>query len=392
MKTLRLLVLALLFTSVCLAQDTTCDAGDVAWVVDSQNANEGAVGGGGTSEYNNTGAPWGIQAVFDEACAGLDIRIVVGSNNYNSGSTSWNNRDDTTKQININTVAGTEVDPILITGYASLGGAKSLATLDFDSASITGADGLNFSTVADKYVIEFIRVTDADDDCIESDGLNMLFIRNEFDNCGLEGLNEDAGQAHIAFNWSHDNGTRGFAVSSSLFFGNESSNNTTDGFFGVSSCVVGNLFYANGNDGATPFDNSLFAFNTIRANTDDGIQVDPSAERISLWGNIITGHSGAGDIGLFLNGGHLMIVADNNYGDNTTARSLTGALWVDDDSTPDTTTCTFISSTDHEVVTNCTFTFTFPRTTTSTTFLKGGVQDASGGGGTTTIITQGVSF
>ena len=89
----KVLLLLILLAVPALAQDTTCDAGDIAWVKDTENADEGHTLGGASAEYNNFAAPFGIQAVYDEGCNGLLIRIVDGSNDYGSSSTSWTNRD-----------------------------------------------------------------------------------------------------------------------------------------------------------------------------------------------------------------------------------------------------------------------------------------------------------
>ena len=392
----RLLLLALLWALPLTAQDVTCNAGDIAWVTEDENADEGIVGGGSSAEYGNSAAAWGIQAVYDESCAGLLVHIVVGTNNYNSSSTSWNNRDAADKTINLDVVAGTGDLPIVSIGYSALDGSPALATLDFDSALITGAHGFQGTGTADFYVWNLLRFTDTDDDAFETAGTDNHFIDCEFDNAGSSGLDYNAGNSVVLYSSFHDNAGTGISLSNfCLAFGNEFYDNADDGIIFFTRCaVVSNLVYGNTNDGLeVAGDGNLVALNTVKANGDNGIEVGGSSEHSSILENVITGQNGAGDIGLAsVSGSAIVLVRDNNYGDNTTAQSFGGAApSFNDDSSPETTVCTFVSATDLEVTANCTFTKTFPRATTSTTVLKGAVQNSSGGG-STTIITQGVSF
>lgn len=173
-KTIIVLAL-LLFVPQAWAQDVTCNAGDIAWVKETVNANVGHTTAPTGAEYNNFAAPFGIQRVFDQACAGLDIRILAGANNYNSASASWTNRDAADKQINIDTVAGALTGQILASGWVSET-IRGRAALDFDALVTTGASG--FVITQPQYVLRNLRVTNFDNIGIQFNATGILTLYN----------------------------------------------------------------------------------------------------------------------------------------------------------------------------------------------------------------------
>lgn len=304
---LRILVLILLlsFTNGLLqAQDTTCDSGDIIWVKETVNADEGVVGGGTTAEYNNFATPFGIQAAFDEACAGAIIRIVTGVNHYGPSSTSWNNRDATDKQINVDIVdADTSASThIFIQGWVDettqcgTSGNRWTAScpvmLNFDRDNITGADGFNHGALGDGYHYHWIGVEEVDADGFDaSSGENITFNYVAVLNTTAVGIRHGNSNSHTMFSFFQDVGTGGSAsaiLGSSQFYrviGNVIECSTTtpaSGQNGITQTGAGSTIsenvIRNCNVGiSTDVDHITIIRNTVRIATDDCIFIDGSS-------------------------------------------------------------------------------------------------------------------
>ncbi|MCI0559883.1 MAG: hypothetical protein MN733_15440, partial [Nitrososphaera sp.] len=209
-------IVFLLFLCPLLGQDTTCNAGDIMWVVETVNANIGTANAGAAclatvagAEYNNIATPFGIQGAADCACAGAIIRVITGVGNYGATTASWNNRDAADKQINFDAIAGTTEFPINVEGWIN-GTTRGLATLQFERATIAGALGFNIQQP--RYVLRDIRITQTDTSGIDlGNGTEQTFFSVEVDNNGSGALVTGGGGTNLTIidSWIHNGAAEG---------------------------------------------------------------------------------------------------------------------------------------------------------------------------------------
>lgn len=127
---IAIVVITLLFAISGNAQ--TCTGGStVLWVSETVNADVGlnatpaGVDGRCTTNtvagaaYDDPTQPFGIQAAMDCACAGSQIRILAGVNEYGSSSASWTSRRNASKTIYYARRGGDSLNQTtIIQGYA----------------------------------------------------------------------------------------------------------------------------------------------------------------------------------------------------------------------------------------------------------------------------------
>lgn len=235
----------------------------IYWVKDTVNAdNVGTV--------DTFADPYGIQIAFDTAVAGDEIRIVTGANNYNSASTSWNNRDDASKTINIDTNSGTTTSYIKVLGYTDET-TEGEVTLDFDSASVVGGDGFTQTTVV-RYLFKNIHITDCDVDGFGLTITNYLFSCRAT-SCGGVGIN-GLGQSGYAVNCQGSNNATGITgLVRSAYCEMTGNSGTGISTMGDDNVAVSCLYDDNTGDGALCDDFNTFVHCTFEDN-DDGIGID----------------------------------------------------------------------------------------------------------------------
>lgn len=401
---MRLLALTLLLGCSLAAQDTTCNSKDYAVVEATNAADKGTAGG---AEYNSTSATWGIQAVFDQACSGLRVRIVCDTTNqYGSGSTSWTNRD-ADKAIDIDTGSISTSDPIFVMGYTNTttpvtlnnycdmnfsggtaGGFVVAKTVDMSGLNIQNASGsahtVNFSIAGSTFHHNKIEAGGGS-------GFAAINVGNEDVTVAYNRIERNAGSG-LRF----DGNASGLLIFRNFFY--SSSDGMTSVIWAAGSNqqhvhLIGNIIYG-GADGvlhdspATTFPNVLE--NTFYSLTDDALELNSSNNRGLIGYNVFAD-----------NGGYAIeddttacfsALFGNSYHSNTAGtRSATCSNANDYEAgSLDTTAITFVDGAgqDMEVTAGAIGTFTFPGGQTASSTRKGAVH-AEGAAGASVMI-QGV--
>jgi hypothetical protein len=234
----------------------------IYWVKETVNAD--AVG-----TVDTYGDPYGIQKAFDLVSAGDEVRIVAGTNNYNSASTSWNNRDAANKTINVDGTSGTVTSPIKVSGYTDET-TEGEATLDFDSAVITGGRGIY--QIRDYYIWKNIRITDCDTDGWYIFGSSTPFYLCRGDNNGGIGIDTVSSGVRLIACQFDNNGGDGVDTSGRLYYC-EVYNNVGDGQGGSAddTVTVETIFDGNGGYGARHDDSTDYISCTFEDNADGAL-------------------------------------------------------------------------------------------------------------------------
>lgn len=393
----KLLFLALLLAWLALpvqAQDVTCDPGDIAWVKETVNADVGHSTGATGGEYNNFAAPFGIQRVFDQACAGLDIRILAGVDNYGSASASWGSRDGGSGgQINIDTVDGTLALPISVTGYIDET-TVGFATLDWTGIDFTS--GFLLSS-AQFYVFQYIHLKNSNN-AVWS--INSTSDTNIFYRCvgeGSTGLAADrvgftsdstSGNVFIEVRATGNAGGGMILAGGSRVYESEIDNNGNAGSSAgaVRSAGGGNIFERNiirDNNGAgfaATTGATTFRHNTSTGNGSHGGHFTAASVAHLVEGNIFHANGGDGLLGTAANV-FFATLRNNNYSGNTGADKNVTVAQLDLDDPADTTDPGFSAPSLQPASGTVDFTFTFPAGDTESTQNKGAAAEAGGGGG-----------
>lgn len=350
----------------------------VYWAVETVNAdNVGTV--------DTYAAPYGIQGAFTAAVAGDEIRVVVGTDTYDSTSTSWTNRAADKSIASVS--SGTSDSPIIVscwsdetTQVTTVGGCE----LDFNTGT-----GDGFSLNHSFLIFLNIRVSNAAthgfDLTTAADDLTLYEV--EVDSAGSDGLNSaGALRVYIYHSSFHGSAVGVDAFTHTLLYRNSIYGNTT-GVQAVAAgpaYIVGNLIYSNTGVGIeTAYDSHQILGNTVYANGGDNISMaEAGIEMVSVVSNLLVGSTGGYGLDISDAGAKALLVLGNNYyNNNLGTRRLTGSIHVDEDSTPDDAAVSFVSATDLEVSSGGALEFTFPRGTTDYAGKKGAVQSTSAGGG-----------
>jgi hypothetical protein len=349
----------------------------VYWVVETVAADT-------VGTVDTYASPYGIQAAFTAAStAGDEVRIVDGTNNYNSSSTSWTNRA-ADKAIDSGGTGTTDaaIKISCWTNESTRCTTVGCCQLDFNTGT-----GNGFDLTHTHNVFTNIRASNAATDGFDlsATGDYVTFIECQADGNGGDGI--DSAGIHTKVSGSLLNGntasgidlnTNGVIVHSEVYGNADGVSSVLD-----SIAVMGNLIYDNTDDGiALGRDYWIVSGNTIHSNDGDGIDVAAASERAIITRNLLTSNGAYG-----LNttaGSNISLIQDNNYYNNTTAaRNLSGTVDDDRDTTPDTGAVSYVSATDLEVSSGGGYTWSFPRGTTDWNGKKGGVPavtPAAGGG------------
>ena len=244
----RLYLLCVMSCAICASADAQCAAGDIMWVSETVNADVGLGAGAGRcgtntvagAACNSSGSPFGIQAAIDCYVNGVTIRILAGSDNYDSNSNSWNNRFDATKTIICNNCNSGGLIPTRIEGWVdtgtpctSLQQADCPVTLDFDTGTGDGFACVGGGGPCARWHWEGLRITNAAGDGLDvgSGGGPFSVTHMQFDNNGVKGLEGNAKTYGFSYDvLAFDNGDSGWedsAVSYGAFI--ETYDNTNEG-------------------------------------------------------------------------------------------------------------------------------------------------------------------
>lgn len=285
----KALLAVLLLLSSALPAAAQCVAGDILWVAETVNADVGLAAGAGRcatdtvagAACNSTGSPFGIQAALDCAVLGVTIRVLAGANNYDSGSTSWNNRFDATKELRVpNTGAAT--NPVRLEGWVDTGTQCNTlqdtdcpVVLDFATGTNDGITVID-SLSGRGWFYQGLRITNAAVDGVDMANANPFGAAEmEVDNNGGEGFDCSPCSHNFFFNiYAHDNGVEGMSsgVDSAVNFFEGHDN--VDGFSlsGIQTSLERALLYDNSDQGlflSSP-EQSQLLFTTIVDSADDG--------------------------------------------------------------------------------------------------------------------------
>ncbi len=258
------LVLLLLTLVFCGNGQAQCTAGQVLWVSETVNANVGLGAGAGRcgsatvagAACNSAGSPFGIQAAMDCACAGCEVRILAGANDYDSTTASWNNRFNASKAVTIEATGGTQTARVGIVGYAdtatrctALQGIDPDCPVRLNFATNTN-DGLvsGFSAGFGNHVyIIGIRISNAQLDGIDfrSNPQFPFLAAVEVDGNGGDGIQMGSTQiAHFQDVYSHDNGGDGIDANTSAAWGLEIHDNSNTGWISQNTVLFRALAYS----------------------------------------------------------------------------------------------------------------------------------------------------
>lgn len=325
------LCLLLAFAAIAPAQDTTCNPGDIAWVKETVEADVGHTTGATGAEYNNFAAPFGIQRVYDQSCAGLDVRFLCGADDYDSTTPSWTNRD-TNEVINIDTVANPGTgSPIRTTGYANET-TPATAAIPCGLNFATGASH-GFNVARQRHSFRFLRVYNAAADGFSiagsGDGSQMTLYGVTLDNNGSDGVEQSASNLRIWFSKIHTNTAHGVNQQTSLLEVrySEITGNGENGILtqGTGSYIVDNRISGNGAGVASRANlgshtgtqvDWIFRRNWIEDATGAGIQFANTSTFV-IEQNIIRGSSGAGIFQAAATAASQGVIAGNVIAENT---------------------------------------------------------------------------
>jgi len=256
-------VVALLVASACNAQ--VCTTGTVLWVTETVNADVGlAMTPAGVNAtcaataagavYDDPAQPFGLQAAMDCACAGADIRILAGVNEYDSTTASWNNRRNPTKGIYFTRVGQSLVNQVTrMMGYVDVttpcyANAQTDCPVQLNFATGTG-DGMNHEGAVNPNGQVFIGLgfKNAALRGLETSLGSFAFrIALEASGNGLSGFFITGDEVLNLDLYAHNNGKHGIESRGNSFL-MEAHNNTENGQMNNSCCsfVSRALYYDN---------------------------------------------------------------------------------------------------------------------------------------------------
>lgn len=296
------------------ATNAQCTSSSVLWVSELVNANVGLNAGGGRctsatvagAAYDDPAQPFGIQAAFDCACAGAEIRILAGAGNYSSTTASWNNRFDATKQVNVQSVgqSANRGAGLLVQGYVDvstpcLTNAQTNCPVVMDfTGGTSGGIFFNGGGVIDGNFFWGLAVTGAQNSGIAlNSSRGLIFASAGYDN-GQQGV-QASGNVTVADLHTYDNGTDGMLINGFAFILETHGNGTT----GSGAGYINNAAGIGAGDRIISYENA-----------DDGLAVVSGASTVQLhYSSVNNGGSGfGGAIGNKFNSGLMSSVAVDN--------------------------------------------------------------------------------
>lgn len=287
------------------------------YYVDSagNDANAGTSAGSGNSWLT-------LQKAFDTAVAG-DLVYIKSDKTYS-------------EQVDIDTNSGSVTSRIKFVGYTTTIGDGGRVTWDGTTycAQTTGMDYLTFQNII------FTGATSYCIDCITNSSVGWKFYNCHFTNSAST-YGRSAGYNYPT-NWSFVrckiSGMSSHGIGNSigtyccihdcLIIDNGGHGISGNAYFGYFGAITGNIIAGNTSDGIN-IPNvclcSVIRDNTIQGNGGDGIDIHGTGnQNIIIENNIITDHSGAGDVGVrlgTLSGNSVIAAYRNFYYNNTTHNS-----------------------------------------------------------------------
>lgn len=399
-------------TASLRAQDTTCDANDIAWVSATVNADVGLAAGSGRcatntvvgANYNDPLVPFGVQAALDCACNDSIIAILGDTGDYGSGTASWNNRFDATKSINQTTINpyiriygyATSADPCIDDNNA----AGCPVTMNFSGNTdrgweLTGNNGYmagilveNAATtgvyaVGSTHVLAGMVIRNNGGWGVElQTGINFYssIVRSEISGNG--GSVANTGGVHLLFrsgalyNYIHDNTGAGI----------QKGNAETRALYNIIQDTVGDGIRLNHRQG-------FWYGNTVRGSTDAGVDVLPSGVSSATYNNFFVLNIFADNGGYGINsarhsskaaGGLMYNIFSGNASGAINPTNMPAFSWPVKYGNDEAATVVFTSATDSNVVSGAEIVLTYPGGNTPLTINAGAIPDGgsgSGGGG-----------